>query len=257
MTSKRQIEKEAPARRQWLDLKYVPATDFELKELGEKPDGYIAGWASTPDLDYYNHVVMVNAFAESIARKGLNGPKGIKLLIGHDRDKPAGAIRILETRGERLWIEAQLNLNISYVRDAYEAAKMVGGFSFSVGFYLEEYEFKQTPDKTEYLQINKGELEEISLVVFPGNPEAIMTYLKESNTDDEDMVFASIAELEKALVREGLVKSRNVAARLTQVVKKNLELFKPASAETPQPAQVAKEKINALNTLIGELKGLF
>jgi|GEM_PF-2097978 len=258
MTSRRLFKKEAPARRQRLDLKYVPASAAEIqavlaiKAIGDTlPEGYVAGWASTPDLDLHRHVVVPGAFNSSLQAKGLTGPKGIKLLIGHDRDRVAGAIRVLETRGQSLWIEAELNLKISYVRDAYEAAKMVGGFSFSVGFYLEEYEFKSDANKDEYLQINKGELEEVSIVPFPGNPEAVMTYMKEMS---DEGIYPTIAELEKALVADGLVKSRNAAARLTRAVKLNYKLFEPVAEK---PALVAKEKIAALSTLIGDLKSLF
>lgn len=262
MTSNRLIKKEAPARRQRLDLKYTAATDAEVKSLlaikalGDSlPEGYVAGWASTPDLDLYRHVVVPNAFSESIAEKGLTGPKAIKLLIQHDRDRVAGVIRVLETRGQSLWLEAEMNMRISYVRDFYEASKMAGGFSFSVGFYLEDYEFRVDAGKEEYLQINKGELEEISMVPFPGNPEAVMTYMKAA---PDEGVYPTLAELEKALVAEGLVKSRNMAARLTRAVKLNYELFKPAPAELPpKSAPVAKAKLEALRTLIGEMKSLF
>jgi hypothetical protein len=41
-----------------MQVKFMPATEAELKELGEDlPAGYIAGWASTPDLDSYRHIV--------------------------------------------------------------------------------------------------------------------------------------------------------------------------------------------------------
>jgi HK97 family phage prohead protease len=249
--------KEAPAGRQWIDLMFQSATDLETKALVDSmgidalPPGYTAGWASTPDLDHYSHVVVPGAFDESIAEKGLTGPKGIKLLIQHDRDRPAGLIKVLKTVGGKLWMEAEMNLDIGYVSDFYKAAKMVGGMSFSVGFYVEDYEFKSVNEE-EILYITKGELEEVSVVTFPGNPEAVMTYLKEAPIEG---TYKSIAEFEKALQAEGLVKSRNAAARLTQVVKQNLALFAPAAK--PLPAPVAKEKIAALSTLIGDLKGLF
>ena len=198
---------------------------------------------------------MPGAFDKSIRAKGISGPKGIKLLIGHDRNKPAGTIRKLETRNDSLWMEAQLNLKISYVRDMYEAAKENGGFSFSVGFYLEEYEYKKSDDGGEYLQINQGELEEVSLVVFPGNENAVNTFIK-GITDEE--AFADVASLEKALVASGLVKGRNDAQRLTRVVKRNIALFRPAAPASPaKPAPVAKEKLDALSALVGELRGVF
>lgn len=263
MPNKQHLKKDASpvvAGRQLLEVAFIKATPADFRKqmdvAGEEslPEGYIAGWASTPDLDLYRHVVMPGAFDESIVQKGLNGPKGIKLLIGHDRDKPAGVIKKLQTVNGSLWIEAQLNLKVSYVRDMYEIAKENDGFSFSVGFYLEEYEHKLDSNKNEYLQINKGELEEVSLVVFPGNVNAVNTYIK-GITDEE--AFADLASMEKALVASGLVKSRNDAQRLTRAVKRNLALFRSGAAEAPKPAPVAKEKLDALSALTAELKGLF
>lgn len=253
------IKKEAPTGRQWVDLNFVAAEGEELLKMmseppNELPVGYTAGWASAPNIDYYGHVVEAGAFDKSIQQKGLSGPKGIKLLIQHDRDRMAGVIKVLKTVGEKLWIEAQLNMNIGYVRDFYEAAKMVGGVSFSVGFYIEEYRFVETADM-EILHISQGELEEVSLVSFPGNVEATMTYLKEAL---DEGVYSTIAELEKALVAEGLAKSRNAAARMTKLFKQNIKLFEPVAApQPPRNAPVAKEKIDALSTLVGELKSLF
>lgn len=253
-----------PEGRQLVDVGFRKATREDLRKQmdveGESslPDGYIAGWASTPDLDLYNHVVAAGAFDKSIREKGLTGPEGIKLLIGHDRNKPAGVIKKLETRGDSLWIEAQLNLKISYVVDMYEAAKDNGGLSFSVGFYLEDYErVEQKGDGQDYLLIKQGELEEVSVVVFPGNPKAHNTYIK-GITDEE--AFADLPSLEKALVASGLVKSRNDAQRLTRVVKRNAALFRQpgaTAAPTQPPAPVAKEKVDALSAKVQELKALF
>lgn len=258
------ITKEAAVGdRKQLDMAFFSATREDLRkqmdvaDYSSLPDGYIAGWASTPDLDLYRHVVMPGAFDKSIREKGLNGPKGIKLLIQHDRSKVAGKIVKLEMRGDSLWIEAQLNLKISYVRDMYEAAKDVGGLSFSVGFYLEEYEFKADANKDEYLQINQGELEEVSLVVFPGNPEAVNTFLKDDAGAALEVDLEDIPSFEKALVASGLAKSRNDAQRITQVVKRNVALFRQGAAEAPQPAPVAKEKLDKVSDAIAKLKNLF
>lgn len=229
-------------RRQQMEVKFKQASVAELKALGDDiPDGYIAGWASTPDMDFAGHVVAKGAFDLSVSRKGLLGPKGIKLLVQHDSGKPAGIIKVLETRGQGLWIEAQLNLKISYVRDIYEASLMNNGLSFSVGFFLEDFEFKMDEaTKTEYLLINKAELEEVSVVTFPCNAEAGMTYIKSLPGDEK---FDTIAELEKALVASGLVKSRNDAQRLTRVVKINRALFQatpPVKANTKALDDLAK-----------------
>lgn len=244
-------------KRQMVDMKFRQATEDDIKKalepgtsLDDLPEGYIAGWASTSNKDHAFHVVAPGAFEEAIAEKGLDGPKGIKLLAQHRSDRPAGKIHKLEYRGGDLWIEAQLNLNISYVRDLYEAAKMQGGLSFSVGFFLENYEFRGE-DGEEYLYISKGELFEVSVVTFPCNDDAQMTYIK-GITDVE--AFGSLAEFEKALVASGLVDSRNAAARVTQVVKRNPQLFAAAPAEPP--AEDALE-LDGLQKSLDDLNKLF
>lgn len=260
MTTKRKIIKELSvdvSRRHTVEVKFRPEDSSKIEKLlgMDVPEGYVAGWASTKDMDFAGHMVMPDAFSESISQKGLIGPRGIKLLIGHDRDKPAGVIKNLEYRNGDLWIEAQLNLNISYVRDMYEAAKMNEGFSFSVGFYLEEWTFKEGRDGMDYLEIQKAELEEVSVVPLPMNVNAGMTFIK-GITDEE--TFDTVAELEKALVASGLVKSRNNANRVVRVMKRNVGLLTPSSVppkndEPPKPV-LAKASADKLFAALAELK---
>lgn len=219
-----------------MQVKFRAASEAELKELGDDlPDGYIAGWASTPDLDSYHHIVKNGAFDDAIKTRGVKGPKGIKLLLGHDWDKLAGQIVKLETRGDSLWIEAQLNLNVSYVRDAYELMKMNGGWSFSVGFMLQDYEFKENAQGFEYLHIIKGDLYEVSAVPFPANEECTMTFIKSKLEVPEKVELKSASDFEKMLMKEFGISSRTAAHRITLAVKSNLALFGKASATGPAP----------------------
>lgn len=219
-------------------LGFTAATEAELKAIGtDLPDGYIAGWASTSTRDHYDHVVEPGAFAESIASKGFMGPTGIKLLHGHDRDKVIGVIKKLEQRGERLWIEAQLNLNVSYVKDLYETLKMVGGMSFSVGFFLVDYAWEVNNDtKDEFLRIKKGDLFEISVVPFPGNSDCTMEFVKGLGP-----VPTTLAQFEKALVAMGVCKTRGEANRITILVKSCSKVFLPKEQApvAPVPVDVA------------------
>lgn len=221
-------------------LSFAAASDLELKALGsDLPDGYIAGWASTPDLDTYHHVVEPGAFDGAIKARGLTGGRGIKLLIGHDWDKGAGAIRVLETRGGRLWIEAELNLNISYARDAYEVMKMTGGWNFSVGFMLQDYEFKESAGGSEYLWIKRGDLYEVSVVPFPGNEECTMEFIKSRLAPPS---CTTMAEFEKHLVTSGVVGSRDSAHAVTLAVKKHMHLFQKAPVDPPEEQQEQESK---------------
>lgn len=186
------------------------------------PDGYIAGIASTPSTDLYGHKVLAKAFDDSIRAKGLSGPRGIKLLASHEWHKPAGIIKRLDTVGDNLHIEAQLNLNVSYVKDLHEVAKQNNGLSFSVGFALQEFEFVDE-DKIEtkndpWVIIKKGDLMEVSVVCFPACVDAEMTFIKTLDT---------FAEFERALMADGLCKSRNEAHRLALWAKTNAHLLQP------------------------------
>lgn len=254
------LTKDAPksfedvAKDQTYHVKFKPASEAELKALGDVPDGFIAGWASTKDLDSYRHRIVPGAFQEAMDKRGLLGPTGIKLLIGHNWDKVAGVIKKLEYRNGDLWIEAQLNLNISYAKDAYEAAKMAEGLSFSVGFMLEKYAIEKDSDDREWLRIDKGDLYEVSVVPFPGNEAAGMVYVK-----GREEPIKTIAEFEKLMIASGLAKSRNDAKRLTQEVKALFAAAKAAGSQADPPPisappVLAVEKVQKLAELAAQMK---
>lgn len=240
-----------------LDLQLKRATTEELRkeldvtDINSLPEGFIAGWASTDDIDHIGDKVLPGAFRDAISEKGITGPGGIKLLSQHDSDKPAGKITKLEERANGLWIEAQLNLKISYVRDLYEAAKDVGGLSFSIGYRLVEGGFrfveKENP-RDSYWELSKLDLHEISVVTFPCNEKAIMVLIKGVSDFDG---FESLADLEKALVADGVVKSRNMATALTRAVKRLL----PKSAPPEEPLEASKTT-EALDGVAAQLKAL-
>lgn len=259
------IKKFAAGQKHSANVGFRPANDIELqalkKELGDNiPDGYIAGWASTPDMDVYNHIVMNGAFEKSIAKRGLSGPKGIKLLLGHNWDQMAGIIKKLEYRPGGLWIEAQMNLSVSYVKDAYETAKQNDGISFSVGFILLAYAVKGNDKDGEWLQIDEGDLYEVSIVPFPANDAAGMLFIKDRN--GRMIELSTVAEFEKHLVASGLVKNRNDARTITQVVKKSSSLFLKAPADpvlaepTDKPPLLAVDKLKSLQAKMAEMKAI-
>jgi HK97 family phage prohead protease len=162
-------------------------------------EGVVSGIASTDDMDLYRHKIMPGAFSESIRNRGLTGSSAIKLLLDHDHTKLAGVIKRLQYNGGRLEIDAKLALDIEYVRDRWTAMKMLGGFNFSVGFMLTDYEIKTDANKQEYLQINRGDLFEVSLVAFPGNEAATMTSIKAQPTNTLDAGMAAIERIRSAL----------------------------------------------------------
>lgn len=246
-------------KRRTMDIKFREASLSELRkelnvaDINSLPDGFIAGWASTDDIDHIGDKVLPGAFTEAISSKGLNGPKGIKLLAQHNSSQPAGKITKLEERGNGLWIEAQLNLKISYVQDLYEAAKDMGGLSFSIGYRLVEngFKFVDTGDSmTSYWELSKLDLHEVSVVTFPCNEEATMVLIKGVSDFDE---FETLADLEKALVADGIFKSRNMASALTRAVKRLVS----KSAPSEEPMVASKKDLEGIGTQLKALKDIF
>lgn len=131
----------------------------------------VSGWASTVDVDWMGHRVAADAFAKSIQRRGITGPKGVKLLYGHDRNMPLGPIHKLEVRNRGLWIEAEIVEGISYGKDVATVVRAVGGLSFSIGFYPMDVDINE---KDGVLDIDEGDLFEVSVVTVPANEEAVM-----------------------------------------------------------------------------------
>lgn len=220
---------------------------------GDVPEGTIAGWASTGDLDSYRHVVEDGAFDESISKRGMKGPKAIKLLNNHNWQQVSGLIHQLRYEGSKLWIAAQFNLKLQYAADMYEVCKMLGGLNFSVGFFLQDYSWKEDSKKREYLSIARGDLFEVSVVPFPANDKATMELVK-SREDSNDP--SSLAEFEKALVAQGLVKSRNEAKDLTLLVKRYAHLFKGSSQveDEPEPLAATTKLVEDISSRIARLK---
>lgn len=234
-------------RTQW---HFQPATQAELHALGDRPEGFVAGWATASSLNAYGQVVAPGAFDDAIARRGLSGPRSIKFLVDHHR--VAGAITKLEQRGDKLWIEAQYELGISYAKDSYLAAKAAGGLNFSVGFYIETYEWNE---KTEILTITKGDLFEVSVVPFPANEDATMEVIHEAAATP-----STIAEFEKLLVKLGLAPSRNAASRITREVKRHSSLFQPAldapvaPAAEPAPPLLAGDVLHGIGEHLARMR---
>lgn len=206
------------------------------------PDGFIAGTASTSSVDLHGHRVLANAFDESIQKRGLTGNRGIKLLAYHKWDQWAGHIKRLETVDGQLKIAAQLDLELPYVKQLHHILKQNNGLSFSVGFYLKEYEFIEEdagPDKngdTNYiLEVRKGDLTEVSIVPFPAQPEATMDFVKHAETP---------SEFEKALIANGWALTRSQAHKLMQLCKNSIHLLTPPSAAS-QGRSVAHPVLDA------------
>lgn len=233
---------------------FAPATASEIPDLDKKPAGFIAGWATASSLNCYQQIVAPGAFDAAIKARGLSGPKGIKLLAHHRSDRVCGVITKLEQRGEKLWIEAQIDLSISYANDLYKAAKVCGGLNFSVGFCIEKYEYDT---ETEILTITQGDLMEVSVVTFGANEDAEMVVVHSAGSDK---LAETPAQFEARLVKLGLAPSRRAAHRLVQEIKLHARLFQTAAgapvahAAPDAPPVLADSEAAALAKSLADLR---
>lgn len=167
-----------------------------LERDADAKSGFISGIASSPAIDSYGHLVRRGAFDASIARRGLTGPQGVKLLSAH-AGFPVGVIKSLRTVGQDLRIEAELNLELQSARDLHSITKHSGPLNFSVGFKLEDFdvvEEKNLKPGEPWLIIKRGDLHEVSIVTFPACESATMDAKSRSMAP---WVAKALAELQR------------------------------------------------------------
>ena len=154
-------------------------------------------------------------WAESFAADG----KPMPMFVNHNADAvPVGQWDSVEFTTEGMVAQGRIFTNTSAGKDIYtvmqESPMMFGGVS--VAAYADEYcmvNANSEPDQSEeaYFQITKGGLREVSIVMYPNNPEANVSRLEYFRPDGT----ADLKILEQALRDVVLSKSDAVAAAST------------------------------------------
>ena len=154
-------------------------------------------------------------WAESFAKGG----KPLPMFLNHQSDAmPVGEWTSFEMDETGMTAQGRIYTNTTAGKDIYtvmqESPQMFGGVS--VGAYAEEYQMVNAdgePDQSDeaYFQITKGGLREVSIVMYPNNPEANVNKLEFFRPDGS----ADLKILEQALRDAGLSKSDAVAAAST------------------------------------------
>jgi len=154
-------------------------------------------------------------WAEAFAKAG----KPLPMFMNHNSDSmPIGEWTSFEMDDSCMKAEGRIYMNTAAGKDMYtimcESPSMFGGVS--VGAYAEDYQMVNAngePDQSDeaYFQITKGGLREVSVVMYPNNPEANVSKLEYFRPDGS----ADLKIMEQALRDAGLSKSDAVAAAST------------------------------------------
>lgn len=143
----------------------------------------------------------------------------LPMFVNHSADAiPVGEWMKFEFDDTGLVASGRLYTNTTQGSDLYnvmrESPAMFGGVS--VGAYAETFQMVNAdgePDQSDegYFQITKGGLREVSVVMYPNNPEACVNRLEYFRPDGS----ANLKILEQSLRDAGLSKSDAVAAAST------------------------------------------
>lgn len=148
---------------------------LELKgEVSE--DGTFEGIASVyGNVDSQGDRIEAGAFAE---QDGADVP----LLWSHKRDEPVGTGR-LENTPAGVLIKGRLDLDTQAGREAYSRLKKGICKGLSIGLQLLQHAYEGA-----VRVIRKGAIREVSLVLFPANPEAMVTTVKERESPAAELL---------------------------------------------------------------------
>ena len=179
-------------------------------------------------------------WANEFAIKG----KPLPMFLNHnDMGMPVGQWNEFSFDKEGMVAKGELFMNTTTGSDLYEVLKsspnLFGGVS--VGAYADEAQFVDAngdptdDDEESFFQITKGGLREVSVVMYPNNPNAEIQKLE---------CFDAEGHLNPRLVEEALREaglSKKGATTASSVFKKILELrdaTKKIIKETPQPSEL-------------------
>jgi HK97 family phage prohead protease len=185
-------------------------------------------------------------WAKSFSTEG----KPLPMFLNHAADSmPVGEWHSFEFDDNGMTASGRLYMNTTAGSDLYqimtESPSMFGGVS--VGAYADEYQWVKedgTPmmsdDDTDegFFQITKGGLREVSVVMYPNNPNAEVQKLEYFREDGS----ANLKNLEKALREAGI--SKKDAVTSASVFKKVLELREVIQVPIENAPQLSESDVD-------------
>ena len=228
----------------------------------KNPSGFIEArattWGAREGADGRKFNYQPEGFYDWADEFSKNG-KPMPMFLNHnDMGMPIGQWNEISFDKEGMTAKGKLFLETSAGSDVYSVLKespmLFGGVS--VGAYADEAHMVDesgmpTDDETGYFQITKGGLREISVVMYPNNPEANINRLEYFNAEGQ----ANPRIIEKALRDAGL--SRKDATTASSILKKVLEQrdVEPITTveEAPQLGEL-EAVVNEADTILQALQ---
>lgn len=188
--------------------------------------------------------------------------KPLAMFLNHnDMGMPIGEWTSFEFTDMGMEAKGRLFLSTQGGSDVYsvlkESPNLFGGVS--VGAYAEEYQWvkedgtpmtvgSDDPYEDGYFQITKGGLREVSVVMYPNNPNAEISKLEAFDAEGH----LNPRVLEKALREAGI--SRQVATTATSIFKKVLEQRDATKALENTPNQSDADAVDEAQALLKALE---
>lgn len=211
------------------EAKLVMEAQSADKEPTGKIEACVTTWGAREGADGRKFNYQPEGFMDWAKTFSAEG-KPLPMFLNHAADAmPVGEWTQFEFDDDGMTAEGRLYMNTTAGSDLYQIMKespmMFGGVS--VGAYADEYQYVDEngmpmmagDDTSEgYFQITKGGLREVSVVMYPNNPQAEVHKLEYFREDGS----ANLKNLEKTLREAGI--SKKDAVTSASVFKKVLEL---------------------------------
>lgn len=177
---------------------------LNLKKVGE--DGTFSGYGSVFGVvDSYKEVVAPGAFSDSLKELAASG-RALPVLWQHNADLPIGKYTSVREDDTGLAVEGLLlKDDVAQAKEAYALMKAGVVSGLSIGYWTRKSSYDE---KTGIRTLEKLDLVEVSIVLFPANDDARVEAVKFKLAHGE---LPTLPEFEKFLREAGFSKSRAAA----------------------------------------------
>lgn len=241
------------------EAKLVMEAQSADKEPTGKIEARVTTWGAREGADGRKFNYQPEGFMDWAQTFSAEG-KPLPMFLNHAADAmPVGEWTQFEFDDDGMTASGRIYLNTTAGSDLYqimtESPMMFGGVS--IGAYADEYQWVKedgTPmtmnsdDSYDdgYFQITKGGLREVSVVMYPNNPEAEVQKLEYFRADGS----ANLKNLEKALREAGISKKDAVtSASIFKRILQQRDAMQTTVENAPQPSDSDVDVTELLNAL--------